>query len=276
MTNITDDIATVLSVPGTTVPVEYETVLAGWKHANAVRHAPLEERIADVEATLLTGDGDAITRALREYEATRALKGDFDLFKRLERTIMHRLRSAYASVAATNYATVAAAWQATADELTAAVQKVKPSAPVGDVLRAPAAVRTAWEVAPALADDLSRLAPILRTAARLAGVEVNDPSLRADDAILSLTVDPGTLHRRRVWEAWDTTTHRAGRWGALLELGAALRVPELDSVAAYRRPRPIETRYERTRLGFTPYQYDPEDGPDERGGLTAGRVAVAR
>ena len=269
--DLSADVAAVLAIPGTSVPDSYTAAFAGYNHAAAVRDLPLDDRIARVAEVVATADSDAIDRALREYEAEAALVRDYDLFTGLERSTTARARAAYNTVAADNYATVAAAWQVAADALTGAAQLIDTAAPFEEVLHAPTKARDAWEAAPTLARDLDVLTHTLVAAAVLAGAYLAEASLSNNDWPFCLTVDAGTLHRRRVWEAWDTTDHRALRWGALLTLGAHLTAPALASIRPYRRPVPIETRYEAIERGHRAYQFDPEGNvPDPRQGASVG------
>ena len=48
--------------------------------------------------------------------------------------------------------------------------------------------------------------------------------------LLTLCVDPRGLHRRRVWECWEQTDGRTGRWGALLSLGVTLRAADITTL----------------------------------------------
>jgi hypothetical protein len=81
---------------------------------------------------------------------------------------------------------------------------------------------------------------------------------------LALTVDPSSLHRRKVWECWETTEGRCGRWSALAALGARLRAADLDGFEAYRRPKPMEVKQIRVGPGiWQVLQVDPEDAEAE-------------
>jgi len=269
--DLSADVAAVLAIPGTSVPDSYTAAFAGYNHAAAVRDLPLDDRIARVAEVVATADSDAIDRALREYEAEAALVRDYDLFTGLERSTTARARAAYNTVAADNYEAVRTAWQVAADALTQAAQLIDTAAPFEEVLHAPTAARDAWEAAPTLARDLDTLTATLTRAAVLAGAYLAEASLSANDWPMSLTVDATGLHRRRVWEAWGATDHRALRWGALLGLGANLTAPGLGGIHPYRRPVPIETRYEAVAYGRQAYQFDPEDNaPDPRQGARVG------
>jgi hypothetical protein len=83
--------------------------------------------------------------------------------------------------------------------------------------------------------------------------------------VLPLVCDPGTAHRRRVWEAW-AGQGRTGRWGPLLRLGVVLRAFPADKLGEfdpYRQPAPLQTRDEPTGMRGISREvvYDPED-PD--------------
>ena len=99
----------------------------------------------------------------------------------------------------------------------------------------------------------------LTLAARLAGVNINDETMR-----LPMAANLGTLHRRRVWEAWRTTTGRGGRWHALVKAGATLKAPAtVTDLAPYREPEPLQVRQVRISsyplVGYKRVEIDPED-----------------
>lgn len=98
----------------------------------------------------------------------------------------------------------------------------------------PEAVRRRWFDSQMLAGQLNKILPIVVAGAELGGISVYD-----DTVLLPLTVDPGTAHRRRLWEAWSAGGPRTGRWGALCGLGAKIRAAELEGFLPYRLPKPL-------------------------------------
>lgn len=174
------------------------------------------------------------------------------------------IRAEYAKTAAANYATMADKFNAIAKTFTAAAKTIDPETPAEALIHASEAKRRAWTNAGVAAMELTEALPLLMDAARLAG-----KTLPNNDAALGLVVDTGTLHRRRVWEAWETTEGRCGRWSALHTLGAPIQATPLEEFTLYREPRPIETQYVRgSSGGHRPVQVDPED-VDHEEGLTA-------
>jgi hypothetical protein len=70
--------------------------------------------------------------------------------------------------------------------------------------------------------------PILTVAAQLANAHVDD----GDGSALTLCVSPLDMGRRALWQAWETTEGRCGRWGALHKLGAKIRAANLSDIVA--------------------------------------------
>lgn len=114
--------------------------------------------------------------------------------------------------------------------------------------------REAWAGLPTYAANIDSLIVILRAAEELTGVPT-----KSQEAQLSLTVDASGLHRRRAWAAWCATGSRAGRWGALVQLGATIRAHALDNFAEYRLPRPLEEKIEHNGGLMLTQVVDPED-----------------
>lgn len=172
------------------------------------------------------------------------------------------LRKEYATVANANYETIRAAFNAQATKLTAALDLADPEARPEEMVMASAKVRNAWAEAPVLALELTALLGTLHTAALLAGKA--EPMGHHDQCLIGLSTDTTGLHRRRVWEAWGTTSGRAGRWRELWKLGATLEAPTLEDAKSYREPKPMEIRAERKNLGIVQFEYDPEDATHDR------------
>ena len=115
-------------------------------------------------------------------------------------------------------------------------------------------VRRAWSSAEQLAHRLTAALDGLSAAASLAGVNTSAP-----EHLLALCVDTTGCHRRRVWEAWETTTGRTTRWGALLALVATLRAAPLEPRPPAARPRPMRIKQIATGMGVRQIMVDPED-----------------
>jgi hypothetical protein len=124
--------------------------------------------------------------------------------------VERRLFELYAKVAQANYASAARQFDAIAKQFTdAAATAIDVEADASTVIDKPDAVRSAYLEAEVFAHRLSALIELLIAAAELADVRIDGV-----EGTLPLCVDPGSLHRRRIWECWETTTGRTGRWGA--------------------------------------------------------------
>lgn len=209
------------------------------------------------------------------------------------RAAMNReLRDRYAPHAISIYQSVAALFDAAATKLTASAAAVDIEAHPEAVLGARDTARRAYLDAPALAAELTRLLPALKSAAVLA--EVCDDNADHD---LALAVDPAELPRRDVWTAWDTeateaaaerraaggspftttpvTRSRCGRWGALLAAGCTLRACPPEAFTAYHRPGPMVEVVENTAGGPQRRLVDADHyQPPERRRITSPRVRV--
>lgn len=249
---LTAQVATVTNAGGTTTK-EYDRILARWIAYNeqpgtaqqqltaAILGKETPERIAELNALALAELAGHVNRATVINEVASA--------------VYPALRNEYAKTAEANYETLAAKFNDTARTLADAMDAVDIEAAPEHLMSGTDQQRNAWAHAPALAASLTSQVPALAEAARLAGAPI-----QGADGTLPLTVDPGNLHRRRVWEAWENTTGRAGKWGALITLGATIEAATLDSYTHYRRPAPIETRYEQVGPGMhRPVEIDPED-----------------
>lgn len=180
------------------------------------------------------------------------------------------LRLEYNKVAAANYDALREAFNTTAKEFTAACNTVDPDAEPAELMDATDAHRKAWTTAAYLAPKLTAQIPALITAAKLAGAIIT-----GNDDQLPLTANPGDQHRRRIWEAWDTTEGRAGKWAALIKAGATIEARPLEQFKSYRRPADMETRYEQGAWGYGPVAVDPGD-KDYKPLTTDGKTVVAR
>lgn len=114
---------------------------------------------------------------------------------------------------------------------------------------APEKTRKAWVEGQTRTGTLNQLIPLLLAAARIAGTNVDNKHA------LGLTVSAEGLHRRRVWEAWESEN----RWTALIDLGATIQAPSLNEYTYYREPKPIEQVPVRGDFGTRMEERDPED-----------------
>ncbi len=161
--------------------------------------------------------------------------------------IEQAMLDAYAPEAMKIYRRLADQFDALADEFAQLANLVDCEADPRDMVSASDEQRQAWLNAELRAASLDGALPPLAAAAQLAGIRLDAPNLQGDGwwhaklsagALLALTVHTDGLHRRRVWEAWESTG-RCGRWTALVSLGAHIEAHSLDGFEPYREPRPL-------------------------------------
>lgn len=247
---LTRQIAAVTTAGGTTTK-EYDRIHGRWttyteQHRNAqeqltaaVLGDTAPERIAELNALALAELAPGTDEALVRMAVASAV---------------HReLTKEYAKVAASNYETLRERFNTTADDFAKAASAVHPETDPAKLINADSKTRTAWANAGILALELTaQLAPLAQ-AAQLAGIPVPN-----NDALPSLTINADGLHRRRVWEAWETTG-RTNQWAAVIDAGATIHAPALDAHQPYRRPAPIELQTIRDGVGYRQIEVDPED-----------------
>lgn len=178
--------------------------------------------------------------------------------------VTKQLKAIYAPHAVDNYRKITVKYAKLGAEFAAATAIVDPEIPAEQIVDATANTRKAWSDAPSLAAQLTKHLPVLQAAAELAGIQVRDPNLaprspRVLDALLPLAIDTRGLHRRRVWDAWETDTGRTGRWGELSKLGATIHACPLDEYQPYRRPKQLLERWVVQNDRRVRIIVDPED-----------------
>jgi hypothetical protein len=256
---------------GGTVTQEYTDAVARWRAWNTPAGESASDRLA---AAYRDGADLATLNTLRQEAIIAQSSTTVDLAtvnNSVAPIAREHIMTAYKATAAANYETLRDKFNDAADRFHSKADVIDPDP--GTLVSAPARTRTAWLEADLIARELDALAAPLADAATLAGHAVKTP---ADHA--GLTMNAGDLHRRRVWEALNATG-RCGKWSALVNLGATLNAPDLDSLTPYREARPIETVYEHTGFGMRPIELDPEDDDyDEKAAnmrrATPGRVAL--
>ncbi|MFJ4026404.1 hypothetical protein ACIPWF_04185 [Paenarthrobacter sp. NPDC089989] len=243
------EMQTVTEAGGSTT-TGYEQIRDRWT-ALLTQETTAATRLAD---SIISGeDGSALYSLALAEEVGPEIIGKVRL--KVAEQIYPALRDEIVKVAAANYETLRSGFNKTAAQLVADMNAVDPDSRPEQLMTAPTKARQAWAEAPIHALELNGQIPALATAAKLAGL-----NLPGNDGHLPLTTDPGNKHRRRVWEAWETTDGRTGRWAALHKLGVTITAPPLDQYKPYRRPADLETRYKPGPMGgHSPYIYDPED-----------------
>lgn len=171
--------------------------------------------------------------------------------------VLNALRTEYKTVAEANYNTIRKTFNTKATQLTTALNITDSEDNAESIVKASTKERAAWSDAPAYAYELTAMINTLHTAATLAGLTPTRGKL--DQTLIGLTINAEGLHRRRVWEAWETTTGRAGNWRELWKLGATIEAPALNDAKPYNEPAAMENRGERRELGTYQWLHDPED-----------------
>jgi hypothetical protein len=242
---------------GGTITEKFRTIAARWDDYSSNDHTMQDELNAAILDPGTTSERLAHLRILAEAEAASSPVTAATVRNTAAAEVVAALRVEYRTVAAANYDTIREAFNAKAGELVKALETTDSEASAENIVKATAKERAAWSDGPALAIELSALLGTLHTAATLAGLRAYTGKL--DSILIGLTVNAEGLHRRRVWEAWDNTTSRAGRWRELWNLGATIEAPELDDAKPYREPAPMETRAQHIGTGVRQYVHDPED-----------------
>lgn len=248
-----------LTAAGITPPVDWLALRDRFAaHVDAA-----DSMVGRLTAAVLDGASDADLTALRAgaLAETQATPQESATVTNVLRTaVVRRLRDLYAPHAEPNYLAVATLFDAQADKFTRAAAIVDPESDPADLITADVKTRTAWTDASLAAVELDRLVPVLQSAADLAGTSTDRP-----ETLFALIADPGEVHRRTAWEAFNTSGGRCGRWAALLAAGITLRACNpLAALAPYRQPKPLEERWEPvTRGQYRRIVVDPEDQPAE-------------
>lgn len=247
-------VATVASAGGE-VPAEFTRIRQRWEAYRELTPDSLTDQLASA----ITGEG-----SLDDLGDLRALalagragaQLDAELANDLEGPVFLALRDVYEPVADSNYRMLAKSFTSTASALSKAVAVVDPDSDPAAMVTASDKERKAWADSALLAVQLDEQVPALVAAAELAGLVAV-----TGDRQLPLLCEVSGIHRRRVWEAWESTDNRGGRWVALIRVGATVRaLANLDDYQSYRRPAPIEQRTVAVDRGVSRLvEYDPED-----------------
>jgi hypothetical protein len=161
-----------------------------------------------------------------------------DMLDLVRQRVNSAIRERYAAVAVNNFQTIGARFDDAAKGFTAAASAVDPTTPAEIVVAGSDKIRQAWQASATHAAELSKLLPVLKAAAELAGLCGPDH----DDA-LDLCVDGTGIEREQLLDAWRTeeaealaarqhanspfsratpTFTRGGRWTALVTVGGAI------------------------------------------------------
>lgn len=243
---------------GVEPPAEYAALSERIDTYTAIS-TPLVDRLV---AAVLTGEGAERFADLRAAAIAESVHTDLD--DRVVNAARAKLREIYDDVAADSYKAIAARWDALSAEFSAAVKIVSPTATADEVIEQPAAVQKSWRRGKELAAQLDELAVLLQTAAMLAGVQNTETNQKAaapelwqlaqKSMLIGLACNPGELHRRRVWEAFDQG------WAKLVELGVELKAADLQAYEPYRKPKQMLQRKQLRADGL--YEHVPVDPED--------------
>lgn len=250
ISQLTSKVTTVTAAGGTTTD-DYNRILDRWQDFGSQEHSAQQqlnaailgnetpERIAELNALALAELAGPMHQADVRNEVAAAVYPA--LLKESNSTADH------------NYETLRRKFNSTASDFMKAFKVAHPETDPANLLSADAKTRTAWATASVLAQDLTAQLHALTQAAQLAGIRI-----KSNDAQLALTITTEGLHRRRVWEAWETQG-RTNQWAAVLDAGAHIQAPALEDYKPYRRPAPMETQMVREGIGYRPVDIDPED-----------------
>lgn len=245
-----------LVAQGGSVGDAFEKVRAGWSAANS---DPTEDELqAHILDAIKVGDTQAVDQAMTRYAVAKL--DHAHVRGRIARAVLPAMRAAYVETAADNYAGIAKRYDEAAGRLTKCAAVVDITLDADKVVAFDAKQRTAWMDSAVIAKEVDRLLAVLVDAATLAGIRDADSHVGTRIALCS---DPGTAHRRRVFEAW-ASKGRCGKWAALLALGVTLRAATLDGFAPYADPAPIVVRQQSVAMGAGVHgtrqiPVDPED-----------------
>jgi hypothetical protein len=233
-------------------PPEWSELLARHQEYSCLGDS-MAQRLADA---VIDGSDDLATlRALALAEASAMPPAHAHVDHAVRAAVLTRLGGLYAPVAQQNYDRVAADFDQLAQKFSVAAGLVDPETDAAEMVNAGPKQRAAWSDSERCAHRLTDAMAKLKAAAILAGV----PAAEKGETLIPLVADVTALHRRRVWEAWRTTSGRTGRWGALLAIGATLRAADLDHLEPYRLPRPMEVKQIPHGIGIRQVSVDPED-----------------
>ena len=218
---------------------------------------PLRDRLVDavVNGTPTKNVGIASLYAQAVAEALDA-RESAPVRRAVADTAHQKLVQIYSETAATNYQVIAREWDSIAATFTQQASIVDLELPALEAVALPEPQRQAWLAGEQTAHQLDQLLPVLTAAAQLAGLPIdNDPQ-----RIGLCCHIPPEAHRRRAWEAWQSSG-RCGRWSALLALdGVAVKAAAVDGFTPYNEPEPLELRQQQIAEGVhRNYKVDPHD-----------------
>lgn len=254
-TDLTKAVEAIVAAGGS-VTAEYNRIINRWQE---FRNAPddAQERLSAAILGNSTPEEIAHLRAQAQVQQAATAVQQAEVINGVESAVLAALTKEYKAVAQENYETFREAFNDAAASFTETINTVDPDTPARDVVNDTGARRKAWADGPILASKLDTIAGHLAAAATAAGVK-----LPPKTGQLGLIINAPKAHRRRVWEASETTAGNTGKWGALIKAGATIEAPALQDYKPYAEPADpyIKRVHSPGPFGGTKQiQVDPED-----------------
>jgi hypothetical protein len=178
--------------------------------------------------------------------------------------VLSELERLYSPKAVENYQTIAKNYNAACERFTKASKAVDLERDGNSLIGESPETMAIWASGPALVADVRRWRHCLLPAASLCPSIPNDVAFIGGGTDLftvewqiSLSMDAGRAHRRKVWELVIDEPGRTGGFHQLVSLGVKLGAPPTPNVKPYAQPEPLIPVYERNGTGR---YWDPHDG----------------
>ena len=243
-----------LAAAGIPAPKEWTDLLNRYQTFTAMT-SDAQRRLTEA---VLDGNTDEVDelRAFALIEAASNAEHRAAVNNFVGAAVATRLTNLYEPSAEKSFVKAAALFNAAAKRFTGFADLVDPDMDADVVVTLNDAQRQAWGQAPVAVRDLDAALAVLAEAAWLCGVS----GVTSGETLIALAMDTTDVDRRSIWEAWETVEGRCGRWAAVHKLGAPLAAADLDGFQPYRRPMPMEERWERVpgEIGHSRREYDPE------------------
>lgn len=243
-----------LADAGIRPPAEWQTLADRWDDFTTISGHTASTKLTDAIVNGGKADIDTLyALSLAETLATAPARAE--IRNRIEAATLRKLRAIYQPHAIPNFNKAADIFDSAANRLTAASKLADAEADADTIVNADDTVRAAWSDALIAARQIDAALLVLVAAAGLAGLTINSP-----ESMIALTVNTGTVKRRQVWAAYESTG-RCGRWSALLAAGCTIQANrDIDNFEMYLRPLPMETKHIATGRGsYRRVVVDPEE-----------------
>lgn len=196
---------------------------------------PIRGKLVDA---ILSGTGDI--EALRALAAAEGFaQTGTQANAHIEHAVLHRLKELYDGPAA--YRAIVAKFDDAAAHFKDAAAHCDPDADGATLVGTPERKQRAWLNAALHAAELSKLCIPLCAAATLCGCDIHASDAPRLLPLCVTTADITGKRRRTLWDAWDSTDGRCGRWSAIQRAGFEIKaLANLDQHTEYRRALPIQ------------------------------------